>query len=203
MSIINSVLLDYEDEEWRQFQFTMFVQETKDDTHTDLLTINVELLNWNDESPIFEKDSYVVSVREDIAKGAEVATVKATDRDVDDSVVYALTGSSANRILAIDTDQGIISTLTENAFDYERQTEMVIQVSATDTLVDDYGTRHTTYVELTINVEDVNDETPRITVVSDQQQLRLNNSLPSFLTRRVQRQLFLKIKSTTPQSISK
>lgn len=42
---------------------------------------------------------------------------------------------------------------------------MIVQVSATDTLEDKYLTRHTTYVQFTIKVLDVNDETPRITVV--------------------------------------
>lgn len=65
----------------------------------------------------------------------------------------------------IDEDSGIITTSVSNAFDYERQTEMIVQVSATDTLVDEYGTRHTTFAQLRIEVLDVNDETPRITVV--------------------------------------
>lgn len=74
-------------------------------------------------------------------------------------------GSSANRILNIDEDSGLITTSVSNAFDYERQTEMIVQVLARDTMVDEYGTRHTTYAQLTILVLDVNDETPRITVV--------------------------------------
>lgn len=65
----------------------------------------------------------------------------------------------------IDEDSGVITTAVSNAFDYERQTEMIVQVLARDTLVDEYGTRHTTYAQLTILVLDVNDETPRITVV--------------------------------------
>lgn len=66
----------------------------------------------------------------------------------------------------IDPLNGEIRTLVNNAFDYERQTEMIVQVSATDTLVDEYLNRHSTYTQLTITVLDVNDETPRITVVS-------------------------------------
>lgn len=62
-------------------------------------------------------------------------------------------------------DKGIITTSVKDAFDYERQTEVIVQVSATDTLVDEFGTRHTTYTQVTIQVIDVNDETPRITVV--------------------------------------
>lgn len=73
-------------------------------------------------------------------------------------------GATANRLLHIDED-GLITTAVSNAFDYERQTEMIVQISATDTMEDIYGSRHTTYAQLTIQVIDVNDETPRITVV--------------------------------------
>lgn len=60
----------------------------------------------------------------------------------------------------------MISTIIDDAFDYERQTEWIVQIAATDTLEDDYGTRHTTYAQLTIEILDVNDEQPSISVVS-------------------------------------
>lgn len=87
MSIVDSSLLDYEDEHWRTFSFTLLVQETVDPTHTDVLTINVQLINWNDESPIFEEDVYTPSIREDVPKNTPVVKVVATDRDEGDSVV--------------------------------------------------------------------------------------------------------------------
>lgn len=86
LSIINSALLDYEDELWRNFTFKMFVQETVDPDHTDELTINVELINWNDESPIFSEDTYVAKILETIEIDELVKEVVATDRDIGDSV---------------------------------------------------------------------------------------------------------------------
>lgn len=86
LSIINSALLDYEDDNWRQFSFTMFVEETADPTHTDQLQINVELINWNDEAPIFTKDEYVADILETIGVDEIVATVEANDRDIGDTV---------------------------------------------------------------------------------------------------------------------
>lgn len=79
---------------------------------------------------------------------------------------HTLIGTSTNRILQIDNETGEITTIVERAFDYERQTEMILQVAATDTFEDDYGTpRHTTYAQVTVEVLDINDETPYITVV--------------------------------------
>lgn len=86
LSIINSALLDYEDDVWRNFTFTMFVQETINSSHTDKLTINVQLTNWNDESPIFGEDEYTAEIKENITINELVRKVTATDRDIDDNV---------------------------------------------------------------------------------------------------------------------
>lgn len=86
LSIINTTLLDYEDANWRDFSFTMFVQETANSSHTDELTISIQLTNWNDESPIFDQDEYAVQIKENITINEFVAKVLADDRDVNDTV---------------------------------------------------------------------------------------------------------------------
>lgn len=87
MSIVNSSLLDYEEEEWRSFSFEVFVQETQNTSHTDTMTVFIQLTNWNDESPIFTEDEYTVQVWENVTNGWNIATVRADDRDVGDEVV--------------------------------------------------------------------------------------------------------------------
>lgn len=87
MSIINSSLLDYEDESWRSFSFEVFFEETANTSHTDTMTVYIELTNWNDESPIFTEDEYYVKVLENVTNSELIATVRANDRDVDDKVV--------------------------------------------------------------------------------------------------------------------
>lgn len=87
MSIVNSTLLDYEDETWRSFSFEVFFEETVNASHTDTMTVFIELTNWNDETPIFTEDEYVVQVLENVTVGEVIATVRADDRDVGDKVV--------------------------------------------------------------------------------------------------------------------
>lgn len=89
LSIINSTLLDYEDENWRSFTFKMFVQETVDENHTDELIVNVQLTNWNDESPVFREENYEASIEETIGINEQIIQVLADDRDVGDTVKYA------------------------------------------------------------------------------------------------------------------
>lgn len=69
-------------------------------------------------------------------------------------------GTLANNILSIEDLGGDITTLKDDAFDYEKQNEVFIQISATD-----LG-GHTATTQLTIQVLDVNDENPKLVVVS-------------------------------------
>lgn len=55
--------------------------------------IKINLINWNDELPIFKNDNMTINIREDVELGYHVATVFAEDRDVNDtvtSVFYSL-----------------------------------------------------------------------------------------------------------------
>lgn len=70
-------------------------------------------------------------------------------------------GTLANQILTIEDKGGDITTLRDNAFDYEKQTEFLLQIQA----VDNVGNRAT--AQLTINITDINDENPRLSVVKD------------------------------------
>lgn len=81
---------------------------------------------------------------------------------------HTIIGTSANRLFSIDPESGDISTKITDAFDYEKQTEVLIQILATDTLnITEYCTIHRTYAQLTVEVLDINDEPPSITVVSN------------------------------------
>lgn len=64
------------------------------------------------------------------------------------------------------TPDGIISTSLDNVFDYDRQKQVIVQIIATDTLTTREVQRlHTAYAQLTINLIDVNNQTPEIRMV--------------------------------------
>ena len=50
-------------------------------------SFQVELLNWNDELPMFEKDEYLFEVNETITMDSLIGQVTATDRDIDDRIM--------------------------------------------------------------------------------------------------------------------
>lgn len=45
-------------------------------------TLQVNVIDANDHNPIFESDSYEAAVRESVAIGTTIITVRATDQDV-------------------------------------------------------------------------------------------------------------------------
>jgi hypothetical protein len=137
------------------------VEQDKPDEHIREKTVRIELINWNDEIPEFEETDYTASVLENVTAKHLIATVVATDTDVGDSVVYSLIGG-INNFLEI-LENGEIYTKADNVFDYERQTELMVQIQAVDTLQTVPNERlHRVFAQLTIKVEDVNDETPEI-----------------------------------------
>lgn len=60
--------------------------ENQDSSHVGRFEYNIELLNWNDELPIFAQNIYVISFRETIGKDELLGNFTATDRDIGDKV---------------------------------------------------------------------------------------------------------------------
>ncbi|KAF5278618.1 hypothetical protein FQA39_LY00660 [Lamprigera yunnana] len=159
--VVQPDLLDYEEADWREIELIIQTEEYENSDHVDTKTITISLENWNDETPQFNQTEYSVEIPEDASDDYVIATVLATDRDVGDFVTYSLLGTAINKMFSID-DDGVIRTITKNVFDYERQSIVIIQISANDNLGE---THHTTVGQLTIRVTDVNDETPTIDVL--------------------------------------
>lgn len=77
---------------------------------------------------------------------------------------YFITGRITETI-AIDLKSGELTTLIDGAFDYERQTEVFIQVQARDILQTMGEPTHLTFTQVRIEVIDVNDEPPQLKMV--------------------------------------
>jgi hypothetical protein len=58
-----------------------------------------------------------------------------------------------------------LHTKVDDAFDYERQKEIIFQIRAKDTLQTMGEETHEVFAQIRINVVDVNDETPQLKMV--------------------------------------
>ena len=81
---------------------------------TTVKSIFVNVIDNNDNIPLFELDTYRFDVPENMATGQVVGTVRATDLDIDDIIIYAMLNFSH---ITVDERSGEIKI--ETPFDYE------------------------------------------------------------------------------------
>ena len=120
--------------------------------------VTVQIMDVNDNVPVFESNPYIVSLAEHVNIGSKVIKVKANDNDTGSNadVTYhfsPLVGKLAN-VFALDTNSGWITTLVK--LDREKTDKYDLEVVATDR--GQVKLSGTTTVRIT--VLDHNDEAP-------------------------------------------
>lgn len=128
----------------------------------------IEIVNVNDNSPAFDRESYKASVLENIKHPQRILTVKATDKDAirsdSDSdlgyaqVKYSLAGPASG--LFTINDNGEIQLAKNQSLDREKQSVIKLQVVAEDSLGKPNDSRKTV-AKIIIDVLDVNDVKPK------------------------------------------
>ncbi|KAI2473957.1 cadherin-23 [Diabrotica virgifera virgifera] len=159
ISVKNKTFLDFENDTWKKHSYYVVSNGKKDKSKTDRMLISVSLEDYNDELPIFEKESYTTEINETVANGTQILYTHATDRDAEDfELKMNIVGTYAENRLSIDKD-GNIKVKVVNAFDYDVLNSVYFQVTATDKV------NHVTRVPVTINILDVNNKAPVINQV--------------------------------------
>ncbi|XP_030648877.1 protocadherin gamma-C5-like [Chanos chanos] len=127
--------------------------------------INVRILDSNDNAPAFERDLHEVQVMENTAPGTLVLTVKANDVDdgVNGDIVYSFgahTPEAVQTLFTINSETGDI--ILSGILDYETSTSYKFDIRARDK-----GTLALeSHCEIRVEVLDVNDNVPEITIAS-------------------------------------
>ncbi|XP_056465865.1 cadherin-23-like [Gadus chalcogrammus] len=134
---------------------------------TGTATVFVEVLDVNDNRPIFLQNSYEASVLENVANGTSVLQVQATDADQGENgrVLYRILSGNNNRLFTMEQRTGLVSRGLR-ALDRESTSSHVFEVEAYNS---DQG-RMRSSVRVIVYVEDANDEAP---VFTQQQYNRL------------------------------
>ncbi|XP_028322183.1 protocadherin-16 isoform X2 [Gouania willdenowi] len=120
------------------------------------VTVEVRVLDVNDNSPVFSRSSYSVEVSEDAAEGYQVLEVSATDADseLNGKVLYFLS-QEAHGAFAVNEQTGRITTSAP--LDREKIASYNFQVFAVD--LSPAEPRNSS-AQVTVNVLDVNDNAP-------------------------------------------
>ncbi|XP_063234569.1 cadherin-23-like isoform X2 [Bacillus rossius redtenbacheri] len=180
LAIRNGTKLDYEDPDWRDMFMQIVATESFDPTHVNHTRVIIHLNDINDEYPVFDKNEYNTTLREDAEVGDFVITCHATDADFNytDPVTHTLLPLS-QKALAIDPVSGNVTVAMENPYNYQQQQEVFLQVLAADSNTPE---PHRTYAQLTIHIEDVNNEPPVISLPDDGSQPQVAENATSNTT---------------------
>ncbi|KAI8521682.1 Cadherin-23 [Branchiostoma belcheri] len=157
--VIVAKSLDYE----TRPAYTLTVTAYDQDGRNGSTTLLVEILDVNDNPPVFLQDIYKVKVMEDVPPGALVGQVKATDADhlpQNKKVLYHLTSGNVDDTFRIETESGEV--FTQVAVDRETLSLYQLTIQATNPSGDSQGTNGTTQVitQMIITIADVNDIAP-------------------------------------------
>ena len=156
MITTNSVL-DYE--KMHTFRFRVIAQDNGKTKLSSTATVTLDIVDINDESPIFVLPNYNFALYENTAAGSEVGRVVATDPDSNpyNRVTYTMRADIGSRgTFEINPDSGVITT--RRVLDREYQSQYGLTV-----LAGNRGFPFTTSsVSVTIYVSDRNDNAPMV-----------------------------------------
>ncbi|KAL4608577.1 protocadherin-16-like [Arapaima gigas] len=138
------------------YMLTVLAQDHGTPPLTTTATVEVTILDVNDNSPRFKRDIYTVDVSEDVTVGSQLLEVTATDADEGQNgkILYFLSPDSLGAF-AVDQDTGRITIAA--VLDRERRASYSFQVWAMDSSP---SVPHNSTALVTVSILDVNDNAP-------------------------------------------
>ncbi|KAM7000080.1 protocadherin alpha-13-like isoform 14-T14 [Tautogolabrus adspersus] len=129
------------------------------------MNIQVNVLDINDNAPVFSQDVYSVMLDENAPVGTTVARVNATDLDdgLNGEVVYSFSNSVSHRLLkTFDINPSTGEITVKGLINYEEKDRYEIEIQASDKGLAPLVTQKS----VIIKIVDVNDNAPEIEVTS-------------------------------------
>ncbi|XP_039474153.1 protocadherin gamma-A11-like isoform X10 [Oreochromis aureus] len=126
------------------------------------VNIDINVLDVNDNAPVFKQSVYKATVLENAAKGTNIVTVNATDADSGSNgyITYSISNVKSNIADLLSIDQFSGSLFVSGLIDFEKDKKYELRIDAKDQggLTDSS--------KVIIEVTDVNDNAPIISVMS-------------------------------------
>ncbi|XP_048884547.1 protocadherin alpha-C2-like isoform X14 [Brienomyrus brachyistius] len=146
-----------------EYDITFIVTDRGTPPLSDNETITLEILDINDNAPLFPKSFYTIPVMENNAPGSLLSSLAAFDPDLHENqyLVYfiiekEIVNTSMSMLFSINPENGDLYAL--KTFDYEREKEFLFHVEARDSGVPPLSSNVTVH----IIIVDQNDNTPVI-----------------------------------------
>ncbi|XP_043802012.1 uncharacterized protein LOC122719859 [Apis laboriosa] len=175
VTVRDNTLIDYE--LYKSLSFKIVAQEVGPATNLSALApVIIFLRDVNDNSPIFDEESYEVTLSENVTEGSRVTQVHATDKDtgIYGSVRYTDIRGEGSEAFTMEPDTGLITVAMGSSLDREIAARFVLTVEARD----ENGNGNRGVVPLIVNLLDVNDNPPIFE--KDVYEFALNSDLTNF-----------------------
>ncbi|KAG5330839.1 CAD86 protein, partial [Acromyrmex heyeri] len=177
LMVRDNTLIDYEMHE--SLSFKIIAQEVGPATNLSAsATVVIFIQDVNDNPPVFDEESYEVTLSENVTAGTRVIQVHATDKDTGlfGSIRYTGIIGEGSDAFAIDPDTGLITVAMGSSLDREMAAQLQLIVIARD----ENGKGNTGEVPLIVNLLDVNDNAPIFE--KNAYEFTLNSDLTNFST---------------------
>ncbi|XP_006825064.1 protocadherin-11 X-linked-like, partial [Saccoglossus kowalevskii] len=158
--ILTNRRLDFDDVNNRRYEFEALAVDQGEPGLTSTASIKIQLVDINDNAPIFTEPVYYGNVDENAETGTTVIMkryIETTDADAgrNADVFYTLTGNYSDQF-HIDANTGIITTTNDDATAILDREE----ISLYHLVVTAHDGAHNSTVPINITVNDVNDNAP-------------------------------------------
>ncbi|XP_012931147.1 protocadherin gamma-A10 isoform X10 [Heterocephalus glaber] len=126
------------------------------------ILITVTVFDTNDNAPVFTSPEYRVNVPENLPIGTQLLTVTATDKDegANGEVTYSFRKLPDTELLKFQLNKNTGEINISESLDYEETSFYEIEIQAED------GGAYLATAKVLITVEDVNDNSPEVTIMS-------------------------------------
>ncbi|KAG8176879.1 hypothetical protein JTE90_007488 [Oedothorax gibbosus] len=148
-------MLDHEDQ--KLYTLTILARDKGYPSLHSELKLQIQVLDLNDNQPVFPSSSLSFKIKEGVGVGQEVGIVQAIDEDGGENgrVMYSIVGGNLYDIFEIVRSTGSLYTVAE--VDFEKASEYHLQIKAIDNSA---VNPHSSVISVKIEVEDLNDCAP-------------------------------------------
>ncbi|XP_037068712.1 protocadherin Fat 1-like [Pollicipes pollicipes] len=153
---IVSVMSELDFERAREYMVTVEARDGGIPPLSNHATVNITVLDCNDNAPVFGQEVYSAVIREDVATGERLLQVHAADLDsgANARVRYSVTGGDQHSQFAMDADSGYLYVATQ------LDREMVSSYSLDVTATDGGDPSLSSSAQINVHVSDANDNPP-------------------------------------------
>ncbi|KGL92078.1 Cadherin-related family member 3, partial [Charadrius vociferus] len=177
-AIFSTKVFDYEkDPHWYFLNITV----TDPDGLSSTKTVNINIININDERPYFTIEQRIYRIPEEQSPGTVVANITAKDPDDEDSpsrLFYSI--QSSDRYFSINPSTGVLQVAGRIDRD-ARPLRLLPNISVILWVEDSPSGGHTSEMEITIIVDDINDNPPECDPSTFRKEANENMTAGTFL----------------------